>query len=88
MLQHVFEQSREMMPLRENDIRALHYELLSPHHKGRPYIGTYKIQPNSVVERNLRTKETRVVFKTSDAGPITDAAMHDLVGNDALPSEP
>ncbi|MEI8321447.1 MAG: Fic family protein [Alphaproteobacteria bacterium] len=90
MLQHVFDQSKEMMPLKENDIRALHYELLFPHHKGGPYIGAYKIQPNSVVERNLRTKETRVVFKTSDAGPITEAAMHDLVSwhNTALSSDP
>ena len=90
MLQHVFEQAGEMMPLREIDIRALHYELLSPHHKGGPYVGTYKIQSNSVIERNLRTKETRVVFKTSEAGPITEAAMHDLVGwyNDILPKEP
>jgi Fic family protein len=68
----------EMMPLKEADIRALHYELMSPY-QGAHIIGRYKEQPNFVVETNHISKSTRVVFKTADAGPITSAAMGDLM---------
>lgn len=90
MLHHILDQNMEMLPLHETHIRALHHELLSPHHKGGAYVGTYKIQSNSVIEQNLHTKESRIVFKTAEAGPITEAAMHDLVAwyNAAILSEP
>ena len=68
----------EMIPLKEADIRGLHYELMSPY-QGAHVIGQYKEQPNFVVETNHITKSSRVVFKTAQAGPITSAAMNDLV---------
>lgn len=68
----------EMMPLKEADIRALHYELMSPY-QGAHIIGRYKEQPNFVVETNHASNSTRIVFKTADAGPMTAAAMGDLM---------
>lgn len=90
MLHHIFDQPLDMSPLTGSHLRALHYELLAPHHKGGPYIGTYKIQSNSVIEYNLQTKESRTVFKTAEAGPMTEAAMSDLMlwYNDILPQNP
>lgn len=66
-------------PLRETDIRALHSELMTPHLKSSPYIGNYKIQSNSVIETNHVTREVREVFKTADAGLMTQIGMKDLV---------
>lgn len=90
MLHYIFDQYIEMLPLQETHIRALHYELLSPHHKGGPYVGAYKIQSNSVIEQNFETKESRIVFKTAEAGPVTESAMYDLIDwyNKAILIEP
>ena len=44
-----------------------------------PYVGRYKGQSNSVVEVNHQAGAQRVVFATAEAGPITEAAMCDLV---------
>jgi Fic family protein len=63
----------------ENDIRSLHHLLLKPYKKAGPNVGEYKVQPNYVIEVNQVTKESRTVFKTADAGPITAAAMNDLL---------
>lgn len=79
MLQYIFDQYEDMTPLQETHIRALHHELLEPHLKQSPYLGAYKIQPNSVVEYNAQTKESRIVFQTANAGPIIAIAMHDLI---------
>lgn len=90
MLHYIFNQYMEMLPLQETHVRALHYELLSPHHKAGPYIGVYKIQSNSVIEQNFETKESRIVFKTAEAGPITESAMQTLIDwyNKTIVSEP
>jgi len=79
MLFLINENAKEFLPLRETDIRALHYQLMAPYQKQTEYIGNYKIQPNYVVEENHITHESRIVFQTADAGPITQAAMKDLV---------
>lgn len=79
MLMLIHENAEVFLPLREIDIRALHYQLMAPYQKQTEYIGTYKIQPNFVVEQNHHTHESRVVFQTAEAGPITSAAMSDLV---------
>lgn len=79
MLMLIHENAKEFMPLREADLRALHYELMAPYQKQTEYIGAYKMQPNCVVEQNHQTHESRVVFQTAEAGPITHAAMSDLV---------
>lgn len=79
MLMLIYENPYDFFPLKENDLRALHYELMSPHKKTIPYAGKYKLQSNSVIERNNVTGESRIVFETADAGPITAAAMRDLI---------
>ena len=79
MLLHIYQQAEHMKPLKEIDIRALHSELMQPYLKESPYVGHYKIQPNSVVETNQLTGATREVFKTADPGVITQVAMHELM---------
>jgi Fic family protein len=90
MLILIYENPNDFFPLREYDIRSFHYQLLSPYQKALPYAGKYKIQSNSVVERNNTTGLTRTVFQTADAGPITSAAMKDLVDwyNLVIPTAP
>lgn len=79
MLELIYDQGKILQPLTETMIRGLHQELMRFYQKAGPYVGRYKGQPNSVVEMNHNTKERRVVFATADAGPITEAAMSDLV---------
>jgi Fic family protein len=79
MLLLIYQDARSLVPLREIDIRSLHHELLSTYPKAHSYIGKYKEQPNYVVQENRMTGEKHIVFKTADAGPITLAAMHDLI---------
>lgn len=79
MLALIYEHAKELMPLTETHIRGLHHELLASYEKARHYLGQYKKSPNSVVEHNHTTGKQRVVFKTADPGPITAAAMADLV---------
>lgn len=80
MLLLIYEQAREFLPLTESTVRGLHTELLQYYPRARHYLGRYKTVTNSVVERNARTGEERVVFKTADPGPITDVAMREIVG--------
>jgi Fic family protein len=79
MLLLIYSNPNDFHPLKENDLRALHYELLSPYKKSRIYAGKYKLQTNSVIERNHISNKTRLVFQTADPGPITAAAMNDLI---------
>ncbi len=90
MLALIYEQAKEMTPLTESQIRGLHAELLRHYKKASHYSGKYKKSPNSVVERDHKTGAQRDVFKTADPGPITEAAMSDLVQwyNKALQDEP
>jgi hypothetical protein len=79
MLMLIYSNPSDFHPLKENDLRALHYELMSPYQKARIYAGKYKAQTNSVIERDNISNKTRLVFQTADPGPITAAAMNDLV---------
>lgn len=79
MLQIIYEQANELMPISEATIRGLHHELLRHYSKVGMIKGEYKKSPNSVVEKNHETKEKRVVFQTADPGLITKTAMADLV---------
>ena len=90
MLLLIYADPMDFFPLKENDLRALHYELMSTYKKAIPYAGKYKIQSNSVIEQNKITKESRVVFKTADPGPITSSAMHELLKwyNNSMPITP
>jgi len=79
MLHTVYEQGGDFFPLTESVVRALHKELLRYYTKAGPNVGRYKRQPNYVVEKNQITGKERVVFKTADAGPITETAMAELI---------
>lgn len=81
----IYEQAKDMFPLKEADIRGLHRELLQYYPPALHYIGQYKVASNSVVER-LDGKITRQIFKTADPGLMTSSAMQELVAwyNQAL----
>jgi len=79
MLELIYTQGKNLTPLSETIIRGLHQELMRFYQKAGRYVGRYKGQSNSVVETNHQTGEKRVVFATAEAGPITEAAMSDLV---------
>lgn len=79
MLLLIYQDATSLIPLKEVDVRALHHELLAPYQQAAPYRGHYKDHPNYVVQENHQTGDKRIVFKTADAGPITQASMHDLV---------
>lgn len=80
MLFVIYEQAQQLFPFRETYLRALHQELMQFYPPAEPYQGKYKVMPNSVIERNHNTGVQRVVFKTADPGPITEAAMGELMG--------
>src|SRR3990167_2698810 len=82
----IYSQLDELFPLKETDLRGLHKELLQYYPPASHYLGQYKIASNSVIER-LGNKITREIFKTSDPGPITAAAMKELLDwyNGTLP---
>ncbi|KAB2837057.1 Fic family protein [bacterium] len=90
MLQIIYGQAQELFPVTETSLRALHQELLQFYPPARPYLGRYKVVTNSVIERDRRGGQERTVFRTADPGPITEAAMHDLVQwyNQELPQNP
>ncbi len=90
MLQIIYSQGAELFPLTETALRALHQELMQFYPPAQPYIGKYKTVSNSVIEREARTGRERNVFRTADPGPITAAAMHDLMAwyNQELPLNP
>ena len=79
MLGLIYDQYSSLTPLTETTIKGLHTELLRYYQKAGHYTGTYKAQPNSVIEKNHLTREVRTVFKTADAGPITETAMAELI---------
>lgn len=71
-------QAKEMFPLRENELRGLHQELLQYYPPASHYTGQYKMSSNSVVEI-IGQKVKREIFRTADPGPITAVAMSDLI---------
>ncbi len=87
MLQVIYSQAEDLFPLTETGLRALHNELLRYYAPAEHYRGRYKTIPNGVIRRNPATGEETSVLETSPPGPITEAAMTDLIGwyNDILP---
>ncbi|MGC0371979.1 MAG: hypothetical protein DGJ47_000682 [Rickettsiaceae bacterium] len=79
MLMAIYSYPEEFYPLKQNDLRTLHYELMSPYPKARPYAGVYKTLPNPIIELNKRTKNTRTIFETAPAGAITSSMMSELI---------
>jgi Fic family protein len=89
LLLSIYENPKDFFPIRESDLRGLHYQLMSPYKGAGPIIGEYKVQTNSVVEHNRLTGQIRTVFQTAEAGVITNTAMAELVAwyNKTLPLE-
>ncbi|MFH0800554.1 MAG: Fic family protein [Pseudomonadota bacterium] len=79
MLTIVYAQARELFPLSETTVRGLHAELLRFYPPAAHYLGKYKTSPNSVIEMILGTNTVKDVLKTADPGPVTIAAMHELI---------
>ncbi len=79
MLSIIYEQPGDLFPFTEHALRGLHSELMRYYPPAKPYAGRYKTHPNSVVETNHRTGKSRTVLQTADPGPITAAAMRDLL---------
>ena len=90
MLQVIYQQSKELFPLTETTIRGLHSYLMEFYKPAQHYAGKYKVVPNTVVQRELHSKEETSVLVTSAPGPITESAMQELVKwyNQALPEHP
>ena len=77
MLILIYENPHDFFPLKENDLRALHHTLLAYYPQAALYSGKYKAQSNSISEHG--ENEQRIVFETAPAGPLTQAAMHELI---------
>ena len=90
MLRIIYSQGRDLFPLTEVVIRGLHQVLLQYYPPAVHYLGKYKTHPNRVVEKNRFTGEERSILNTTDAGPITAAAMSNLIiwYNETLPVHP
>ncbi len=86
VLNIVYSEAKHSFPLRESFIRQLHHELLQYYPAASHYLGRYKVASNSVIERKGNTV-VREILRTADPGPMTEAAMRDLVEwyNRALP---
>jgi Fic family protein len=90
MLTTIYAQGKELFPLTEATIRGLHHELLRHYPKAEHHLGQYKTSPNQVVSVNNATGERRIVLDPAPPGPITSAAMADLVGwyNETIKEHP
>lgn len=79
LLSLVYVQAGDLFPLTETIIRGLHKELLRHYPAADRYAGRYKLSPNQVVSVNHDTGEQRIVLDPAPPGPLTEAAMHELV---------
>ncbi len=79
MLEIIYSKYSEFRPLREADLRGLHGHLLRHYPQASRYCGRYKPNTNRVVMVNHDTGETTTVLNPASPGPITDAAMRDLI---------
>jgi Fic family protein len=92
MLGIIFNQAEDLFPISQNVLCGLHRELLQFYPQAEYHLGKYKTISNNVVEKtSFEGREIiRDVFKTADPGPITEAAMYDLVDwyNETLTAHP
>jgi Fic family protein len=79
VLTTVYSQSKEFIPLRETDIRALHKTLLQYYDSADHYAGNYKTVINKVVAKDLQTGKERTVLDPTEPGLMTNIAMQDLI---------
>ena len=79
VLSLVYLQADAFFPLTEITIRGLHKILLDAYPAAAFYAGAYKLNPNLVVSVNHETNERRTVLDPTPRGPLTEAAMRDLM---------
>jgi len=79
VLNLIYIQTADFFPLTENTIRGMHKILLSYYPKASTYAGSYKPNPNLVVSVNHDTGERQTVLEPTPSGPLTEAAMRDLM---------
>lgn len=80
-LHHIFDHYRTM-EISEHEIRSLHQMMcryLTDDVLPRSQRGAYKNITNAVVRIDHDTGEQEVIFETTPPGPMTDAAMRELV---------
>jgi Fic family protein len=78
-IQLVYDLYQDFFPLKISDIKGLHREMLKYYSHADYYKGEFKKQSNSVIEIDYSTGKKTHVLKTAAPGPITSAAMRDLV---------
>ena len=90
MLQIIYEQGQRMRPFREAELRQLYTSLLRHYPAASPYLGSYKIAPNSVVSKNKLSGETKSILKTAGPGLQTQMAMQTLISwyNETIEEHP
>jgi len=89
-LTSIYSQYKEIFPLTETYLRALHHDLLRYYPAASEYAGSYKKTPNRVISINHGTGEEKVVLEPAPSGIITETAMADLIGwyNSTLKEHP
>jgi Fic family protein len=78
-MQIVLSDYNQFDPLKISDIKGLHRELLKYYPQANYYLGNYKTQTNSVVEKNSITGKIKRVLKTADPGIETETSMEQLI---------
>ncbi|OGS35864.1 MAG: hypothetical protein A2293_07355 [Elusimicrobia bacterium RIFOXYB2_FULL_49_7] len=78
-IQLVFSAPEMFFPLSISQIKGLHREILRFSADANHYSGDFKKIPNTVIETNHATSQTRSVLKTAAPGIITETAMQDLL---------
>jgi Fic family protein len=79
VLNLLYIQTDDFFPLTESTIRGLHKILLSYYPEATIYAGRYKPNPNLVVSVNHESGERRTVLEPTPPGPLTEAAVRDLI---------
>lgn len=79
MLTTIYRQADELFPFSETHLRGLHHDLLRYYPQASLYAGSYKTTVNKVVSYNHETGQSLTVLNPADPGPLTSAAMRELV---------
>jgi len=79
MLNTIYNQHKELLPLTESMIRSLHNDLLMYYEKAVRFKGSYKTVTNKVISINHNTGKEKVVLEPTPSGIQTKTAMDELV---------
>jgi Fic family protein len=79
ILTTIYQQAKQLKPLRETDIRALHKDLLMFYPPANHYAGNYKTVINKVIARDHKTGQKRTVLEPTEPGVMTNMGMQQLI---------